>query len=53
MKILTIYFNDLDDLSSDNAPRHKFYDLMTISLLCVLCGSDTAVDMEIFGKTTI
>lgn len=49
MPTLYSYFNDLDDPRTSNAPRHKFCDLMTISLLCALCGGDTAVDMEIFG----
>jgi len=50
MPILTSYFNDMDDPRGGNAPRHKFCDVMTISLLCVLCGGETAVDMEHFGK---
>ena len=37
-------------LVAANAPRHKFCDLMTISLLCALCGGETAVDMELFGQ---
>ena len=49
MTSLTSYFNDIDDPRSGNAPRHKFCDLMTISLLCALCGGETAVDMENFG----
>ena len=49
MPTLAIYFNDMDDPRRSNAPRHEFCDLMTISLLCALCGSDTAVDMELFG----
>ena len=43
-------FNEMDDPRGGNAPRHKFCDLMTISLLCALCGGDTAVDMELFGQ---
>ena len=49
MPTLTSYFNDMDDPRGGNAPRHKFCDLMTISLLCALCGGETAVDMELFG----
>ena len=49
MTSLTSYFNDIDDPRSGNAPRHKFCDLMTIRLLCALCGGETAVDMENFG----
>ncbi len=43
-------FNAVDDPRGGNAPRHKFRDLMTIGLLCALCGGDTAVDMEPFGQ---
>ena len=49
MPTLNSYFNDIDDPRTSNAPRHKFCDLMTIALLCALCGGETAVDMEIFG----
>ena len=51
MPTLTSYFNDMDDPRGGNAPRHKFCDLMTISLLCALCGGETAVDMELFGNS--
>ena len=50
MPTLCSYFNDEDDPRAGNAPRHKFSDLMTISLLCALCGRETAVDMEEFGR---
>ena len=50
MPTLDSYFNDMDDPRGGNAPRHKFCDLMTISLLCALCGGETAVDMEHFGQ---
>jgi len=43
------YFNDIDDPRTGNACRHKFCDIMTISLLCALCGGETAVDMADFG----
>ena len=42
MPMITIYFNEVDNPRRGNAPRHKFCDLMTISLLCALCGGDTA-----------
>jgi len=51
MPTLDSYFNAIDDPRRGNAPRHKFCDLMTISLLCALCGGETAVDMELFGQT--
>ena len=50
MPTIISYFNDMDDPRGGNAPRHKFCDLMTLSLLCALCGGDTAVDTELFGQ---
>ena len=50
MPTLVSYFNDVDDPRGGNALRHKLCDLMTISLLCALCGGETTVDMEDFGR---
>ncbi len=50
MPILTSYFNEMDDPRGGTVPRHKFCDLMAVSLLCVLCGGEAAVDMEHFGQ---
>ena len=49
MSTIISYFNDIDDPRTGNACRHKFCDIMTISLLCALCGGETAVDMADFG----
>ncbi len=49
MRTIISYFNDMDDPRTGNACRHKFCDIMTISLLCALCGGETAVDMADFG----
>ena len=50
MPTLSSSFKEEDDPRKSNAPRHKFCDLMTISLLCALCGGETAVDMAHFGQ---
>ena len=50
MSTIMGYFNDMDDPRTGNARRHKFCDIMTISLLCVLCGGETAVDMADFAS---
>ncbi len=42
-------FNDINDPRTGNVCRHKLCDIMTISLLCVLCGGETALDMVDFG----
>ena len=49
MPTLSSHFSTVDDPRRGNAPRHEFGVLMTISLLCNLCGGNTAVDMEDFG----
>ncbi len=49
MPAITSYFNYIDDPRTGNASRHKFCDILTISLLCALCGGETAVDMADFG----
>ena len=53
MQTIISYFNDIDDPRTGNACRHKFCDIMTISLLCALCGGETAVDMADFGVTKL
>ncbi len=50
MSTIMGYFNDMDDPRTGNARRHEFCDIMTISLLCVLCGGETAVDMADFAS---
>ena len=50
MPTLVSYLNDMDDPRGGKALRHKFCDFMTISLLCALCGGETAVAMELFGQ---
>ncbi len=47
MPTLISYFSEMDDPRKGNAPRHKFCDLMAISLLCALCGGETAVEWKI------
>jgi len=49
MPTIISYIRDLDDPRTGNACRHRFCDIMTISLLCALCGGETAVDMADFA----
>ena len=51
MSDIANHFNGLDDPRTGNACRHKFCDLMTIGLLCALCGGETAVDMADFAQS--
>ena len=51
MQTLNNHINEVEDPRRGNVSRHNFCDLMTICLLCAICGGETAVDMEIFCKS--
>ncbi len=40
----------LEDPRSGNAALHDFHELLMISLCCVLCGGQGAVDMAVFAE---
>lgn len=45
------HFDDLIDPRVNNANlRHEFKDILVITLLAVICGADTWVDIELFGN---
>ena len=48
---LRAHFADLPDPRSGPALRHELLDVVTIAILAVLCGADTWVDVELFGKS--
>lgn len=45
------YFATLQDPRIDRAKRHKLLDIVTIAICGVICGADTWVDLEDFGKS--
>src|SRR3990170_972232 len=45
------YFCSLDDRRSDHTRRHKLIDIITIAICGVICGADSWVDIELFGKS--
>jgi predicted transposase YbfD/YdcC len=47
---ITSYFSSLEDPRSDHTKRHKLMDIITIAICGVICGADSWVDMELFGK---
>ena len=51
MSDIVNHFNGLDDPRTGNACRHTFCDRIAISLLCALCGGETAVDMADFAQS--
>lgn len=44
-------FQELEDPRKSNATRHDFAEILTLSVIAVLCGNETCVDMENFSKT--
>ena len=48
---LTVHFSDLDDPRMDRTKRHGLLDIISITILGVLCGADTWVDVEQFGNS--
>ncbi len=48
---LTEQFSNLKDPRIDRTKRHKLIDIVTIAICAVVCGADTCVDVELFGKS--
>lgn len=47
---ITSYFSSLEDPRSDHTKRHQLMDILTIAICGVICGADSWVDLELFGK---
>ena len=45
------YFESLDDPRVDRGKRHKLVDLIAIAICAVICGADSWVYVEMFGKS--
>ena len=50
MPTLSSYFNDEDDPRKSNAPRHKFCDMMTISLCARYVAGKPRSTWSILGR---
>lgn len=48
---ITEYFANLDDPRIDRTKLHKLLDIVTIAICGLICGADTWVDIEDFGKS--
>jgi len=44
------YFAALEDPRIDRTKRHKLLDIVTIAICDTICGADSWVDFELFGK---
>ena len=47
---LTEQFTRLTDPRVDRTKRHKLIDVVAIAICAVICGADSLVDVELFGK---
>ena len=48
---LPAYFGDVPDPRTGPALRHDLLDVVTVAVSAVLCGADTWVDVELFGRS--
>lgn len=48
--LLTDQFAKLTDPRMDHAKLHRLIDVMVIAIRAVICGADSWVDVEMFGK---
>lgn len=44
------YFGGIQDPRIDRRKQHKLIDIITIAICAVVCGAETWVDMEVYGK---
>jgi len=47
---LSTHFAALKDPRVERTKRHRLLDILTIALCAVICGADTWVEIEEFGK---
>ena len=45
------YFEDLADPRIDRSKRHQLLDIISIAICAVICGADSWVHVELFGKS--
>ena len=45
------YFEALEDPRIDRCKRHQLLDIITIAICAVICGADSWVYVEMFGKS--
>ena len=48
---LVDYFENLEDPRVERSKRHSLLDIITIAICAVICGADTWVYVEMFGKS--
>ena len=46
-------FTDLDDPKVERTRRHRLVDIIAIAICATICGADSWVHMELFGKSKL
>ena len=49
--LLTDRFSSLQDPRTGRAKRHNLIDVIVIAICAVICGADSWVDVEMYGKS--
>ena len=47
------HFADLDDPRVERTRRHKLVDIIAIAICATICGADSWVHIELFGKSKL
>jgi hypothetical protein len=47
------HFSDLEDPRIERRRHHQLIDIITLSICAVICGADTWVDIESYGRSSI
>ncbi len=47
------HFSDLDDPRVERTRRHKLVDIIAIAICATICGADSWVHVELFGKSKL
>ena len=45
------YFRDLEDPRIERCKRHQLMDIITIAICASICGADSWVHVELFGRS--
>lgn len=51
LETLPEHFSALEDPRADGGKRHLLLDIVTIAVAAVVCGADSWVEVELFGRT--
>ena len=47
------HFDDLDDPRVERTRRHQLVDILAIAICAAICGADSWVHVELFGRSKL